>query len=90
MGRISLAGSASSFADGLDPVHSRGDALVGAEGVGAEVFGEHGFPGVELEDGVHGGVVGVDEGEGAVVPADLVHEHLEGLECRLVAAVSRR
>ena len=54
-------------------------AVVGGEGVGAELLLEHGLPGVELEDGEHGVFVGVEEGLLVVVPADLLHEHLEGV-----------
>ena len=44
--------------DGLDPA----DGGVGVDGVGAELFLEHGLPGVELEDGEDGVVVEVEEG----------------------------
>ena len=70
--------------DGLDPA----GALVGGEGVWAELFLEHGLPGVELEDGEHGVFVEVEEGLLRVVPADLLHEHLEGVEAGLLGGVA--
>ena len=63
-------------------------AVVGVEGVRAELLLEHGLPGVELEDGEHGVFVGVEEGLLVVVPADLLHEHLEGFEAGLLGGVA--
>ena len=56
--------------------------------MGAELFLEHGLPGVELEDGEHGVFVGIEEGLLVVVPADLLHEHLEGVEAGLLGGVA--
>jgi hypothetical protein len=69
--------------DGLDP----SGAGVGVDGVGAELFLEHGLPGVELEDGEHGLFVGIEEELLVVVPANLVQEHLDGVEAGLLRGV---
>ena len=70
--------------DGLDPAHS----LIGGQGVGAELLGEHGLPGVELEDRMHLILAGIEEGLGVIVPADLLHEHLNGVESGLLGGVA--
>ncbi len=70
--------------DGLDPAR----ALVGGEGVGAELFLEHDLPGVELEDGEHVMFVEVEEGLLGVVPADVVHGELAGVEAGLLRGVA--
>ena len=70
--------------DGLDPAGGG----VGVEGVGAELLGQHDLPGVQLEDGEHVVFVGVKEGLLGVVPADLVHVHLEGAEAGLLGGVA--
>jgi hypothetical protein len=43
---------------------------------------------VELEDGEHGVFVGVEEGLLRVVPADLLQEHLQGVEAGLLRGVA--
>ena len=55
---------------------------------GTELFGEHHLPGVELEDGEHLLLVGVDEGLSVGVPADLFHPYGEGGEAGLVGGVA--
>ena len=70
--------------DGLDPA----DVGVGVEGLRAELFVEHGLPGVELEDGEDGMVVEVDEGLLLVVPADVLHQELAGVQAGLLGGVA--
>ena len=54
-----------------------------------ELFLKHGLPGVELEDGEHGLFVGIEEELLFVVPADLVHEHLQCVEPGLLCGVAQ-
>ncbi len=70
--------------DGLDPA----DGLVGVDGVRAELLLEHGLPGVELEDGKDGVVVEIHEGLLGVVPADVLHRELSGVEVGLLGGVA--
>ena len=70
--------------DRLDPACG----LVGGEGVGAELLLQHGLPGVELEDGEDGVVVEVHEGLLGVVPADVLHGELAGVEVGLLGGVA--
>ena len=55
----------------------------------AELLLEHGLPGVELEDGEHGAFVGVEERLLVFVPANLLHEHLDGFETGLLRGVAK-
>ncbi len=58
--------------------------------MGAELFSEHGLPGVELEEGQDLGFVGVgvDEAEAVGVPADVLERDTAGLQAGLVGGVA--
>ena len=71
--------------DGLDPANR----LIAVERMRAELLGEHRLPGVELEDGEHLVFVGIEEALQLVVPADLGHEHLQGVEAGLLGGVAQ-
>ena len=58
------------------------------EQVGAEIFVDHPFPGIELKDIPDGFVLQVDKGFGVGVPADLIDEERLRVQAGLDGAVA--